>query len=95
MWQAVSNLIRLIPTLISELPPVWRRIVIIGAFATVFVAGICFALSWRLSGGVPPTVLTGPLSIFLDAKLLALAIAAIVVILSWLGMLIYSLYRRN
>ena len=95
MWQAVSNLIRLIPTLVGELPPVWRRIVILGAFATVFAVTICVALSWRLSSDVPSTVLTGPLSIFLDAKMLALAIAVIMVILSWLGTLIYALYRRN
>ena len=95
MWQAVSNLIRLIPALIGELPPVWKRIVILGAFAAVFAVGICVALSWRLSGDVPPTVLTGSLSIFLDAKLLALTIAVIVVILSWLGTMIYALYQRN
>ena len=95
MWEAVSNLVRLVPTLVAELPPVWRRIVILGAFATVFATAICAALSWRLGGDVPSTVLTGPLSIFLDAKLLALAVCVIVVILAWLGTLNYALYPRN
>ena len=95
MRDPISKLIDLIPTLIGQLSVAWRRVVALGVFTAVLVGVACWLIEWRLSRGVPTTILTGSLSIVLDIKLMVFGIAAVVVILSWLGTLLYALYRRN
>ena len=95
MWDAISKLIGLIPVLIRELPVSQRHVVVLGVFTTIFVVVACWLITWRLRESVQTTALTDALNTVLDVKLMVFAAAAIVVILGWVVVVLYSLFWRR
>ena len=93
MWEAISKLIGLVPTLIRELPIAQRRVVVLGIFTAILVIVACWLINWRLTTDVPATAIVGPLAIMLDVKLVMFGIASVAVILVWLMALVRSVYR--
>lgn len=88
-------MVRLIPELIRELPVGQRRVGVFGILSVVLAVMVCALIAWRLRGGVPETAVTASLAIVLDIKMIVFGVVAIMVILAWLAVLLYSLYRNH
>ena len=95
MWDAISKLMGLIPALIRELPVGQRRVGVFGILSVVLAIIVCGLIALRLRGGVPETAVTASLAIVLDVKMIVFGVVAITVVLAWLVVLLYSLYRNH
>ena len=85
----------LIPALIRELPVGQRRVGVFGILSVVLAIIVCGLIAWRLRGDVPETAVTASLAIVLDVKMIVFGAVAIMVVLAWLVVLLYSLYRNH
>ncbi len=95
MWDTISKLVGLIPALIRELPVGQRRVGVFGVLSAVLAIIVCGLIAWRLRGGVPETAMTASLAIVPDVKMIVFGAVAITVVLAWLVVLLYSLYRNH
>ena len=86
---------KLLQTAIEALSGWRRQAVLTGAVAVVGLFAACFMLEWRLTGEVKATALTPALGLVLDAKLLAMAGVATILILAWLVARLYALCRNR
>ena len=86
---------KLLQTAIEALSGRRRQAILAGAVAFIGLFAACYMLEWRLTGGVKATALTPALGLALDAKLLAMAGVATILILAWLVATLYALCRNR
>ena len=80
-------------SLLGDFPLRWKVLLSVGVFSAVCSYGGCSyggckLIYLRLTGGLASSVVTGPLIVALDVKLLAVAVAVALLIVAFFGLLL-------
>ncbi len=84
---------KLLPALLGPLSNTWQHVVVLGASAAALLVLAYFLIERRLNSDLPPSPLTSYLPVMLDVILLSLAATAAAVVLTWLTVTLYLMYR--